>query len=80
MSGNGKAIEEKNPLIRIRDEDLASLGTDINEKTHDLALSREFSNEELTSTFSNYATKYIQSHAKEFGVNANGGIQWLGQK
>jgi hypothetical protein len=27
VSGNGKAIEEKNPLIRICDEDLASLGS-----------------------------------------------------
>ena len=67
-------------VSKMSKEDLSSIGTDINEKTRDIAMAREFSGEELTSIFSNYASKYIQGHAKEFGINANGGIQWLGTK
>jgi hypothetical protein len=69
-----------NTLDKMSKEDLASLGININDKTNDLALGREYSNDELNSIFSNYAGKYIQSHPKEFGVNQNGGIQWLGSK
>lgn len=67
-------------VSKMSKEDLSKIGGDINEKTRDIALAREFSGEELTSVFSNYASKYIQGHAKEFGINANGGIQWLGTK
>ena len=69
-----------NTLSKMSREDLSDLGVDINAKTKYLSLSTDYSNEDLTSMFYTYASKYIRSNPKEFGINANGGIEWLGSK
>lgn len=66
-------------LSKVKDENLSRLGLDINEKTRDISMAREFSPEESNKVFSDYAKKYMQQNPNEFSVGANGGIYWTGK-
>ena len=57
-------------------EDLATLGAEINDKTHDLTWGKNYSNEELNDILSNYASKYIKSHPKQFALDTQGNVQF----
>jgi len=61
---------------KMDDSDLARLGMDINEKTHDLAQNLKNTPEENTLVYSDYAKKYMANNANEFAVGMNGGIYW----
>lgn len=57
-------------------EDLATLGAEINDKTHDLTWGKQYSNEELNDILSNYASKYVKSHPKQFALDTQGNVQF----
>jgi hypothetical protein len=65
---------------KMDDKELAEIGFQISDKTKKLQASKSYSSEEWTNISSYYAEDYIKSHPKEFGINQNGDIEWLGPK
>jgi hypothetical protein len=63
-------------IKKIDSKDLASIGIEINNKTHDLAQNFTNTPEENNQMYTNYAEKYIQNHPNEFAVGLNGGVYW----
>jgi len=63
-------------VSKMNKEQLATLGAEINDKTHDLTWGKNYSNEELNDILSNYASKYVKSHPKQFSVDTQGNLQF----
>ena len=67
-----------NEIDKLSDDDLSSIGYDINKITHDRATSPDskLTPQEISDAMASYAKEYMRARPNEFSVGQNGGIFW----